>query len=454
MENQTAVIAGSGVEGKLLAYVVSADIQKAKSLFTDNSDAVMEAITEYDTASHKVMFRKNKQVTGKEPYITEKLPRSWQKHINEVALYFLLNNPIKWTCKSDNDKEFELFNEFLESIRFNTTMRQAKRLAGAETHSAKLYHLYQEDNKPKVKCLVLSKSLGYDLYPMIDQWGTMIAFGVGYFLKEEAVSVEHFDIYTPSVIYRCKKDKGLWSVVPVSNPTGKINIIYYQQSKEWDGSQERIERDEMQDSKSADTNNYFADPIAIVTAGIINSLPDVQSVGKLLQAQSREDSLTYVEPPSSNELKESEKKTNMQAIQTDTFTPPFDFQSLSGLGVLSGEALKKILLPAYIKRNNNIEIYDIAVDREKSVILSVLGILYPKKKAAFDSIIIKHEFQEPFNEDKLATTTMLSNAVSAGIMSVDTAVPLLGLVDDNVAEIARIKADLAQKVKEPIQLQK
>ena len=116
-------------------------------------------------------------------------------------------------------------------------MRQAKRLAGAETQSAKLYHIYRDEatGLPWVKIVVLSKSNGYTLRPMFDQYGNLLAFGCGYYLKEGAGTVEHFDIHTPTFIFRGRKAKIGWDVTPVLNPTGKINIIYYKQNTAWDG---------------------------------------------------------------------------------------------------------------------------------------------------------------------------------------------------------------------------
>lgn len=56
-------------------------------------------------------------------------------------------------------------------------MRQAKRLAGAETESAKIYHIYDDNGKPGVKVLVVSKSKGYNLRPLFDQYENRLRFG-------------------------------------------------------------------------------------------------------------------------------------------------------------------------------------------------------------------------------------------------------------------------------------
>ena len=135
---------GLGVERDLLQLIQDKDISRAKMLFQNRDTDVLKAISEYNPELHDVMKRPNKRRKGKEPYITQKLPRAWQRYINEIALFFLLAKPIRWTCSNldeNNSEAFDAFTSFLESTRFETTMRQAKRLAGSETECIKLYHI-------------------------------------------------------------------------------------------------------------------------------------------------------------------------------------------------------------------------------------------------------------------------------------------------------------------------
>ena len=280
------VLNSMGVERDLMKLIQDKDISRVQTLMQNRDSCVNDAIKEYNPETHAVMNRPDKPRKGKEPYKVEKLPRCRQRYINEVELFFLLGNPIKWKPSSDvegKDEAFEAYTQFLKDTRFNTTMRQAKRLAGAETESAKVYHIYNDAGKPSVKVLVISKSKGYTLRPLFDQYENMIAFGYGYFIKEGDKTVEHFDLQTPTFIFRCKKANIGWDVVPIPNPTGKINVIYYRQEKAWYGTENRCNREEMIDSKAADTNNYFADPKVKATADVIKSLADPDTVGEVIQ---------------------------------------------------------------------------------------------------------------------------------------------------------------------------
>ena len=435
---------GLGIERDLNKLILDNDISTAKTLFQDRDIEVVQAISEYDPNTHEVMKRPNKLRKKRDPYIVQKLPRSWQKYINEIALFFLLAKPIRWNCNNLDDSNadaFEAFKNFLNDAHFDTNMRMAKRLAGSETESAKLYHIYRDDNEqPAVKIVVLAKSEGYTLRPLFDQYKNMKAFGYGYYLNESGSTVEHFDIQTPQMIYRCKKMKLGWEVTPVVNPTGKINVIYYKQKKEWDGAEIRISRDEMVDSKTADTNEYFADPIAAATADVINGMVDPEAVGKLIKLQGKDSEFKYIEPPTASEMKDSEKKVLKESILNDTFTPDFSYESMKGTGTLSGEALKRAMILGFIKRDNSKEIYDVMVEREKSLVLSIMmNVTHIKMKDQLSKLNIEHEFAEPFDEDADKRWTAIGKAFVDGIMSLETAVNILGAAETS-QEIDRINA--------------
>lgn len=431
-----------GVERDLMKLIEDKDISQIQTLLQNRDMDVIEAIEEYNPETHKVNKRKDKQRKNKEPYKVEKLPRTRQRYINEVELFFLLGNPIKW--KNDvkgTDEAFKAYNDFLQNTRFHTTMRQAKRLAGSETESAKVYHIYDDNGKPGVKVLVISKSKGYTLRPLFDQYENLIAFGYGYNLKEGNRTVEHFDIETPSYIFRCKKANIVWEVTPLVNPSGKINVIYYKQDKAWYGTQPRCDREEHIDSKAADTNNYFADPKLKATADVIQSLAEADTAGEVIQMNSKDNSsVEYLVPPEYSSMKDSEKKDLNNSILFDSFTPDFSFENMKGMGTLSGEALKRAMTLGYIKRDNLKEIYDILVDREKNLILAIMmNVTHIHLRKQLAKMNITHEFAEPFNEDKEKQWASIGKLYSDGIISLDLAVTMLALTDAPQEEIERIK---------------
>ena len=160
------------------------DIEGAIDLMQNRDKEVDRAIKEYNAKTHDIMRRGNKTRRNQEPYITEKLPRSRQRYINEVELFFLLGNDPKWTKEDGDDSAYELFSGFIKDYRIEAKNRQLKRLAGAETEAALVFHLHRDSERGHaLDVFVAARSTGYKLRPLFDQYGALKAFAYGYRTK-------------------------------------------------------------------------------------------------------------------------------------------------------------------------------------------------------------------------------------------------------------------------------
>lgn len=440
-----------GVKRDLYTRLQDGDVSGALQMMTERDSEVDKAIKEYNPQTHDVMFRPDKHRRDRDDYVTEKLPRSRQRYINEVELFFMLSNPIVWKKEAGDDECYRLFLDFIKEQHFNSRMRQAKRLAGAETESAKLYHIYRDEstNDKKVKSVILARSTGYRLRTLIDQFGTMTAFAYGYTLNESGTSVQHWDFQTPDFLIYTKRSGIGWQIETYPNPTGKINILYYRQPKAWDGVEARIKREEMLDSKIGDTNNYFADPIAEATADVIQAMLDPDKPGKLIQLTTKDSKFGYVNPPQSSELRAAEKDDLHKSILFDTYTPDFDFENMKGMGTLTGVAIRNAMVLGYIKRDNRLEIYEEIVARDANVMIAILKFLYPEKADLFDELKISFEFAEPFLEDKQSKWNAIASLYKDGLLSLEIAVTMLSLTDAPEEEIERLKQVAVEKKDTP-----
>lgn len=429
------------VEGSFVELLQDKKVEQAISMMQDNTDEVDLALTEYNPELHKVNHRANKRRKKQGDYISVKLPRSRQRYINEVALFFLLNNRIKWELMDGSAEAFKLFKEFLDDVDYDSIMREHKRAAGALTESAKLYHIYKnDDGKPECRLVVLNRFEGYELRTLIDQYKKMQAFAYGYTTKNGGKAVKHWDIQTKDFIFNCTRRAMGWSVEVFPNPTGKINVIYDKQPKEWDGVQLRCEREEDVDSRQGDNNNYFSDPIAKASVDVIKSMADPNAIGKFIQMNGERSQFEYINPPQVADGWKAEKADLKASILDDTFTPDFSYAGIKGYGTLTGAALRNALTIGYIKRNRNIEIYGRSVRRERNVILAILKLLHPT--VDFDSLKVKFSFSDPFVDDKQTLWAAVGNAKASGIMSTETAVDLLGATNDRDKELERIRSEI------------
>lgn len=444
---RNVVLNAMGRERDIYTLMEDRDVDRVISMMQNRDTDVDNAIKEYNPQTHKIVNRPNKPRKNQDPYITCKLSRSRQRYINEVELFFLLGKPIEWVLDEGDDEAFKLYTDFMRDYRFDSTMRKAKRLAGAETESAKLYHIYRNEDthQPEVRVAVLARSTGYKLRPLFDQYGQLTAMAYGYKLNEGGKSVEHWDIQTPKMLFYCKRAQVGWEVEQFPNPTGKINILYYQQQKAWDGAEKRLEREEDMDSKIGDTNNYFADPIALATADVVQSMTKPDTVGSLLQLSGRESEFRYVDPPQASELRRDEQTNLEKSILFDTFTPDFSFESMKGMGSLSGVALKNAMILGFIKADNRKEFYGEMVDREKNVVIGILKYLHPDKEKALDELKISFKFSNPFDDDKQSFWSAIGNLYTQEVLSLELAVKLLALADAPEEEVERIKQGIQEK---------
>lgn len=434
------VLNSVGAERDLYQLLQDKDVERAISLMQDRDKDVDEALREYNPQTHSIMRRANKRRKNVSDYVTEKLPRSRQRYINETELFFLFGNDVVWSKKEGDNDAFKLFSEFLDNTFFNSRMRTAKRLAGAETESAKLYNLYKDKND-KLQCnvTILARSTGYKLRPMFDRYGAMVAFAYGYEQKQGNRVVKHWDIQTADFLFYCQKGRAGWEVDIQPNPTGKINVIYYRQPKAWEGVDPRIAREEMLDSKIGDSNNYFADPIAVATADVVQLMSDPDASGKLIQMKGDGSRFEYINPPQASQLQQNEREALKESILFDTFTPDFSFEALRGMGTLSGAAIRNSMILGYIKRARYIEVYKELLFREKNLIIEILKYQHPEMNKQLSELVIDFEFSEPFPDDVETKWNRIQGLYSAGLVSLETAVNMLALTDSPEEEIDRIQ---------------
>ena len=439
-------VGSSGTIKDIHKLMEQKEVGRVLSMMSDKEGDIDAALKEYNPQLHDVMNRPNKYREEGEPYITEKLPRTRERYINEVELFFLLGENIKWKKTEGEDEGFKLFTEYQRDIFFNSKIRQCKRLAGSETISALITHLYKKpDGSIGSDVFVAARSEGYKLKYYFDQYKRLVAFAYGYTLKESGKNVPYWNILTPEAEYECKKSGFGWKVNVIPNPSEKINAIIFIQPKAWDGSEQRIKRDEMLDSKIGDTNNYYADPIAAATADVIASLPDVDKPGRLIQMPSEKSQFKYLDPPQDSSTRRDEKDNLNRTILFDTFTPDFSFENMKGLGTLSGVAIHNAMILGYIKRANRLEIYEEMITRYLHLTLKILTLLYPDKKTLIEGLKIEFEFSDPFPEDASSHWNGIVSLYSGGVVSLETAVTMLALTDAPKEEIERIKLAAFEK---------
>lgn len=434
------------------------DISRVKELFSTRENLVAEAMKEYDPKTHEIMNRpdkilKNPKGETKGTLKRWKLPVNYPQYINEISLVFLYGRPVKWSNLSENtDNAFKEVQNLIKRTRFDSKIRQCKRLAGSETQSAMLFRVFRNsENKPDCQIRVLAKSKGDEIYARWDMYENLVSFAWGYYVKDSSTQTSyHFDIFTPDVIYRCKRVLTGWEVKEELNQIGKIPVILFQQDKEWKGVEPLIEREEYIGSTTADTNDYFSNPIFMVNHDIIKSMPEKDQEGKTILAKGIDDVskvAKYLTWDNAPESKKQEIEWLQKHILSKTFTPNIDFDSMKGLSNVSGKALKQMMLLADIKASKHKEMHDELLDRIGNIFIAIVGnVLNIRLKKECDDLMLGHEFQEPFGEDIAEVIENLAKAKDSDLLSTEGAIERNPLVKDKDLELKRMKQESEEAV--------
>lgn len=450
----------TGTNQEFEELLAAKDISGAKDKMVTHQDRALDALREYNTFTHEIMKREDKIVTDKKGNFLRKepvwkLPIPYPVYINEIALVFLYGRPVKWLQVSEGtDDAFAKYLDVIKRTRFNSKIRQCKRMAGAETESAMLFRVYKdEDGNPDVQIRVLAKSKGDEIYTRFDQYENLVSFAWGYYTKETGDKIVYnFDIYTKDVIYRCQKQSIGWEVNEESNFIGKIPVLLFQQEKEWHGVEHLIYREEAIASRTADTNDYFADPIAIMSAEIIKNMPEKKEAAKLLVTNDKDGvdkAARYLTWDNAPQSKKDEIEWLQDQILSKTFTPKIGLDTLKSLSSLSGKALRTVMLLADIKAARRKESHDEMLDRAASLITAIIGnVLDVSLHSQCEKLRVAHEFQEPFGEDVADSIENIVKSIDGGIMSTETGVELNPLVKDSHRETERLAKEKEEEAKQ------
>lgn len=442
--------------------LASKDVTRALSMMRCWEGVASRNLRVYETFTHNVMDREDRAVYDKNGNFLRwskrnKIPIPYPKFINEISLVFLYGRPVKWTQVSENtDYSFEYFNKLMDETRFNATVREAKRTAGAEGVSAILYHVYKgDDNKPHLVLTPLSKKNGDDIYTVKDQYKRLTSFAWGYYLTEVGGNtVYHVDIYTKETIYRAKRGKVGWEVVTISNPIGKIPVLLFEQDPEAADVQPMIDRVEMMESVDADVNDRFANPAMVATAEILNSLPKAEEEAKLFILKNGGE-VKYLTWDQASQSKTNQFERLDKHILSKSFTPNIDFDNMKSLGNLSAKAIRKVMLLAVIKADKHKEKHDDYMNRHASLMKAIMAnVLDYTHKAEHDALVVSHSFQEPFGDDVSEMLADLSKQFNDGALSRETYIELSYLVKDAKTEIERLKAEEAAAMERQMEMNK
>lgn len=390
---------------------------------------------------------------------------AYQPLIVNRAVAFCFGNPVNYNTNTEDKQEIAV-HQAVERILYDNKEKYFNREIARELFSFtevaevwfpvptdKPHQAYGFPTSFKLKCIALKPSENIELYPYFDRTGNMEAFSRSYKIKEEDKEVDYFETYTPEFIYKWKKTEQ-WEPVtedvngetvtyPIENIIGKIPVVYARQPKpEWYPVQNIIESDEELRSNFSDTNKYHSSP-TIVAKGKITGFAKKGEAGKIIETDANSD-VKYLEWSNAAQSVEAEHRMNREDIFSITQTPDTSFESVKGIGNLSGVSQKMLFFDAHLKVMDKEEILGEYLQRRVNVIKAFVGKFSTSLEGAADSVMITPEITPYMIGDDSETIANVVTAVNGGVMSRKTGVKALDWVTDSEAELKQIQEEEMQ----------
>lgn len=339
---------------------------------------------------------------------TEKVARialAIQKLIINRAVSFCFGNPPSYNSTPTNENEEAVvtaLNRILYDVKSSSLNRKIGRSVFGFKECAEYWYTVEKPEhtrygfptKRKVRCALFSPMFGDTLYPYFDETGDMVAFSRSFSRKVSGEElVDYFETFTDTQHWLWINGANGYEAAPgYPKPVaiGKIPVAYGHQPKfETEDVDRLVDRLEFLLSNFADTNDYHASPKLFVT-GQINGWAKKGESGAVIEGEEGA-TMNYVSWQNAPESVRLEIETLLKMIYTITQTPDISFDSVKGLGAVSGVALKLLFMDAHLKVQDKREIFDDFLQRRVNILLAYISEMNNSLSEACDTIQVEPE---------------------------------------------------------------
>lgn len=360
-----------------------------------------------------------------------------QKLIVKRAVAFLTNGGVILEAKKPDEagqKTLDAVNDTWSENKMRFKLGEIARTIMTQQECAVLCYRGTDGTRIKIH----KPADGFTFYPVWDEEGGMIAFGIGWEAKGEDYS-EVIRLYTAGYIYRYERSAGdIWTQKEAKiNAVKKVPIAYFPQPEvEWADVQDLIERFETAFNNESDTNDYTADPTMAAT-GTVKGIKRKGPSSSVVELEEGGD-LKYLASPNMPDSVEHEQSTLLRLIYTITQTPDISFEAMKALTQISGTALDLMFTDAHLKAQEKQEgAFGEGVQRLVNL-FKAFALKDPNIKGAKD-IRIEPKFQRfslTSEEDRI---NLAMKASGKSVASQRKGIEMSGVTDDADAMLQEIQ---------------
>lgn len=348
-----------------------------------------------------------------------KIHTNYPKKIVRTAANFLFGGDMSVTF-DDNNEGTEYFRTVWEKkLRMKSILKKFARTVMVETKAALLFYPRPRlDGTLEIRVKILSIE-NSEIFPHFDDYSDMDGFirkFTGY--DPEGKECECVSIYMADNIIHAYNQGGQWIQENDSNLAGLITLVYAEiDVPEYEDVVTVLDKLENRLSRLIDTNDYFSEPI-LKSFGL-TTLPSKKTVGKQLEfTMDIDDSgnvvhgdaeyLTWQQTVESIKLELNELKAE---LLSGTSTPDLTFDNLKSIGNITGIGMKMMFLDAFLKREDNMEVFEPVVSRCVSVVRALIcNVTEIKYRSQLEDVGIEVEFGSILPDDLREEMEILSIA--------------------------------------------
>lgn len=399
------------------------------------------------------------------PELVNRIGLALQKLIIKRAVAFLFGNPVikNYNAKDDTDENLvKCIIEYLDDNNEDMLNRMAARSVFSYKEVAEYWFVTKEEEAHedygfstnfKLKCITFSPKNGDILYPIFNEYGTLVAFSREFTIKHKDFTESYFETFTDEETIRWKSSSitNKWERFGKSetNIIKKIPIIYgYQEDGETDDVNDIISRLETLFSNLGDVNDHHTAPKIFINGRVVSFGQKGQS-NTIIQGEkdAKAEYLSWDHAPESFKV---EVENLLKMLYTISQTPDISFDSVKGLGSISGVALKLLFMDAHLKVKDKEEIFLPFLKRRYSILKAYALQMNTKFKSS-TSLRIKPQI-DPFmiaDDLTLAKVIQIANGSKPFISQQDSVKQWGGTNEDYIKIMEERKTELQEDLFEP-----
>lgn len=407
-----------------------------------------------------------------------RIPIKFAKKIVTTAAAFEVGKPVTIVPSEENNLS-KLIAQLWKVNRIDSKIQKLITLKKSETQAAMQFYIADlasesllnrllikiglKAQAKEIKCKVLDNTSGI-MTPYFDSTGNMIAFMWEYkgFDEVAGKDLNHVKIWDKDNYHYLNNANGKLEYQTNPTPHGfdRIPIVYVEQLEpEWFDVKEMIDRYEVAVSKLGASVDYSAYPLLQIF-GEITSLPDKDDDGKIIrfpikvddQGKEHHGRAEFLSSDDAIESAKFELENLKHLIYSISHTPDLSFDNVKGLGSVSAVALKLLFLDAVIKARMNEGDNRTMIERILNIITSGItkttntSLASESQKLIFDII-----FNSIVPDDVASATDIIIKLKESKLLSSETALKLIDLVEDPEQEMELIKAENQVEPTPPVQ---